>query len=88
MFAATYGLGSARSEFLFRLFLPPAFVEFVVKQLIGFYPSRLARHLPDGAIAPFARLVGWAVSDPIVPFDSPNAYEYLIVADAAGLPTR
>jgi SAM-dependent methyltransferase len=86
--AATYGLGSARSEFLFRLFLPPAFVEFVVKQLIGFYPSRLARHLPDGAIAPFARLVGWAVSDPIVPFDSPNAYEYLIVADAAGLPTR
>jgi SAM-dependent methyltransferase len=78
----TVGLGSARSEFLFRLFMPPAFVEFVVKKLTGFYPSRLARMLPDGAIAPLARLVRWAVSDPIVPADSPHAYEYLIVARA------
>ena len=38
-----YGMGSARSEFLYRLFLPPSFVEFVVKKLTGFYPSRLAR---------------------------------------------
>jgi SAM-dependent methyltransferase len=78
----TVGLGSARSEFLFRLFLPPAFVEFVVKKLTGFYPSRLARLLPDSAIAPLAKLVRWAVSDPIVPADSPHAYEYLIVARA------
>src|SRR5580693_2691509 len=78
----TVGLGSARSEFLFRLFMPPAFVEFVVKKLTGFYPSRLARMLPDGAIAPLARLVRWAVSDPIVPAASPHAYEYLIVARA------
>jgi SAM-dependent methyltransferase len=78
----TVGLGSARSEFLFRLFMPPAFVEFVVKKLTGFYPSRLARILPDAAIAPFAKLVRWAISDPIVPADSPHAYEYLIVARA------
>jgi len=77
------GLGSARSEFLFRAFLPPAFVEFVVKKLTGFYPSRLARILPDSALAPFAKLVRWAVSDPIVPADSPHAYEYLIVAHAS-----
>ncbi len=83
---ATYGLGSARSEFLFRLFLPPAFVEFAIKKLTGFYPSRLARLLPDAALAPLARLVRWAVSDPIVPVDSPHAYEYLIVADAADFP--
>jgi SAM-dependent methyltransferase len=79
---ATFGLGSARSEFLFRAFMPPAFVEFVVKKLTGFYPSKLARYLPDSVIAPFAKLVRWAVSDPLVPADSPHAYEYLIVADA------
>ncbi|MEO6773020.1 MAG: class I SAM-dependent methyltransferase [Kofleriaceae bacterium] len=78
----TVGLGSARSEFLFRAFLPPAFGEFVIKKLTGFYPSRLARILPDAALAPFAKLVRWAVSDPIVPADSPHAYEYLIVAHA------
>ena len=77
------GLGSARSEFLFRAFLPPAFVEFVIKKLTGFYPSRLARILPDSALAPFAKLVRWAVSDPIVPADSPHANEYLIVAHAS-----
>lgn len=76
------GLGSARSEFLFRAFMPPAFVEFVVKKLTGKYPSRLAQILPDSVIAPFAKLVRWAVSDPIVPADSPHAYEYLIVAHA------
>jgi SAM-dependent methyltransferase len=79
----TLGLGSARSEFLFRLFMPPAFGEFVIKKLTGFYPSRLARLLPDAAIAPLARLVRWAVSDPIVAADSPHAYEYLIIAHAA-----
>ncbi len=79
----TVGLGSARSEFLFRAFMPPAFVEFLVKKVTGFYPSRLARLLPDAALAPFAKLVRWAVSDPIVPADSPHAYEYLIVAHAS-----
>jgi SAM-dependent methyltransferase len=78
----TVGLGSARSEFLFRLFMPPAFVEFAFKKLTGFYPSRLARLLPDAALAPLAKLVRWGVSDPIVPADSPHAYEYLIVARA------
>ncbi|HSS02460.1 MAG TPA: hypothetical protein VLM79_35615, partial [Kofleriaceae bacterium] len=83
---ATYGLGSARSEFLFRAFMPPAFVEFVAKKLTGFYPSKLARLLPRAALTPAARLVQWAVSDPLVPADSPTAYEYLIIADAAELP--
>ncbi len=80
---ATYGLGSARSEFLFRLFMPPAFVSFLVKKLTGFYPARLARFVPDALLGPPARLVRWAVSDPLVPADSPTAYEYLIVAEAA-----
>ncbi len=83
---ATYGLGSARSEFLFRLFMPPAFGEFLIKALTGNYPSRLARFLPDRALAPFTRLVRWAVTDPLVPADSPTAYEYMIIADATELP--
>ena len=79
----TYGLGSARSEFLFRLFMPPAFVQFLAKTATGFYPAKLYRFIPDAAMAPLAKLVRWAVSDPIVPVDSPHAYEYLIVAEAA-----
>lgn len=81
-----YGLGSSRSEFLFRLFMPPAFGEFVVKKLVGTYPSRLARFLPDAVLAPAARLVRWAVSDPLVPADSSTAYEYMIIADATEWP--
>ena len=55
----------------------------VAKQLTGIYPSKLARLLPRAVLAPAVRLVQWAVSDPLVPVDSPTAYEYLIVADAA-----
>lgn len=80
---AAHGLGSARSELLFRAFMPPAFLGFLAKQLTGFYPSKLARWLPRAALAPAAKLVRWAVSDPLVPVDSPTAYEYLIVAEAA-----
>jgi SAM-dependent methyltransferase len=81
------GLGSARSEFLFRAFMPPAFLQFAVKQLTGFYPAKLAAALPDRALAPLARLVRWAVSDPLVDADSPHAYEYLITAETGELPS-
>jgi SAM-dependent methyltransferase len=85
---ATYGLGSARSELMFRLFLPPSFLEFLAKKATGFYPSKLARYVPDRLLAPMARLVKWAVRDPLVAADSPTAYEYLIVAEADELPDR
>jgi SAM-dependent methyltransferase len=80
---AAYGLGSARSEFLFRLFMPPAFAGFLVKQLTGVYPARLLRALPEPVTAPLVALVTQAVRDPIVAADAPTAYEYMIVADAA-----
>lgn len=83
---AIYGMGSARSEFLFRLFMPPAFGEFLIKKLTGNYPSKLARYLPDAALAPLAKLVRWAVGDTLVAADSPTAYEYMIVAEATDLP--
>ena len=80
---SAHGLGSARSEFLFRLFRPPAFMEFVVKSVVGVYPSRLLRLVPDRALAPLRDLMTWAVADPLVPVDSPHAYEYVIVAECA-----
>lgn len=86
--AELHGLGSARSEFLFRAFMPPAFLQFLAKKVTGFYPAKLAAALPDEVIAPLARLVRWAVSDPLVPADSPHAYEYLIIAETGALPER
>ncbi|MEZ4367122.1 MAG: class I SAM-dependent methyltransferase [Kofleriaceae bacterium] len=74
------GLGSRRSEFLYRLFLPPAFMSFLAKQATGEYPSRLLKRVPDAALRPLARLVAWAVRDPLVPATSRWAYEYVLVA--------
>jgi SAM-dependent methyltransferase len=82
----TRGLGSARSEFLFRLFLPPAFLEFLAKQVTGSYPSVLLRHVPDAWLRPLARMIARAVTDPLVDTGSPHAYEYVIVADPGQAP--
>lgn len=78
------GLGSRRSEFLYRAFLPPAFLGFLAKQAAGEYPSRLLRHVPDAVLRPLAKLVTWAVRDPLVPATSRWAYEYVIVATPTG----
>jgi hypothetical protein len=84
----TEGLGSARTDFMFRLFLLPGFVSFLVKSVTGYYPARVARFVPDRVMRPLARLVRWAVADPLVPADSPHAYEYMIVAHATAVPPR
>ena len=78
----SFGLGSARSRVpVPRCSCRPRSSSSSSKKLTGFYPSKLARFLPDAALAPLAKLVRWAVSDPLVPADSPHAYEYLIVAE-------
>jgi SAM-dependent methyltransferase len=82
------GLGSQRSEFLFRMFMPPAFVQFVAKKITGHYPAKLYKYLPDAALSPLAKLVSWAVNDPLVPPDSPHAYEYMIIASCAEIPAK
>lgn len=76
----TLGLGSARSELLFRLGLPEALLEFLVKRATGHYPSTLLRHVPDSWLALHRHLLRWALSDALVSADSPRAYEYAIVA--------
>lgn len=77
------GLGSKRSEFMFRLFLIPALGQFLVKSVTGTYPARLYRYLPKAALSPLVKLMEWALTDPLVPSDSASAYEYMIIADAA-----
>lgn len=81
---AAWGVGSARSEFLFRLFLMPAFGSFLVKQVAGRYPERGLAAAPDLALAPAERLMLWALSEPIGPSESSHAYEYAIVAEREG----
>jgi hypothetical protein len=76
----SFGLGSPRSELLFRLFLPEGLLEFAVRSMLGKYPCRWLRHLPPRAVLPLERLLEWALSDPIVAVDAPTAYEYVIVA--------
>lgn len=80
------GLGSRRSEFLYRAFLPPAFAGFLAKKATGEYPSRLLRHVPDAALRPLAKLVAWAVDEPLVPAESRWAYEYVLVASPTAAP--
>lgn len=76
----TLGLGSSRSELLFRLGLPEALLQFWAKRATGHYPSSLLRHVPDACLTLPRRLVEWALSDALVSADSPKAYEYAIVA--------
>ena len=78
----SHGLGSPRAEFLFRLFLPVSFVSFLVKTLLGRYPSELLRLAPDALLTPMTRLAAWALEESAVPVESPDAYELGIVAEA------
>lgn len=77
----SFGLGSARSELLFRAFLPEGLLEFVARTLTGRYPCELLRFLPGRAVLPLERLLAWALSDPIVPASAETAYEYVLVAE-------
>lgn len=78
-----HGLGNARSEFLFRLLLPPAFGSFLLKKVTGEYPSRALGLLPEALLRYPKRLLTWALQDPLVAVDAPTAYEYMLVAEAA-----
>jgi SAM-dependent methyltransferase len=77
------GLGSARSELLFRAGLPEAFMEFLVKCVTGHYPAALLRCVPEAWLLLHRRLLKWALADALVSADSPKAYEYAIVARPA-----
>ena len=79
----TEGLGNRHAEFLFRLFLPPAFGQFLYKSAFGVYPSRINRHVPAAMLRPLTKMIAHAVANPFVSIDSPHAYEFAIIADCA-----
>jgi len=83
---AVHGLGGRRSEFLFRLFLPPALLAFVMKSATGYYPNRVLRHLPRALLGPFISMVRAALASPIVGAEDQAAYELVVVARADGTP--
>lgn len=76
-----HGLGGARTGFVFRLFLPIAFLGFLAKKLTGRYPSRLWRFVPDAALAPLRGLLRWSLAQPFVDVRSPHAYEWALTAE-------
>ena len=76
-----YGLGNKKSEFLFRLFLPLAFIVFIFKSIIGFYPSNLFKFVPKFLLQPIILLMKWALKNPIVDKNDSSAYELIIVAE-------
>jgi hypothetical protein len=77
-----HGLGGARSEFLFRAFLPTGFLAFLAKRLTGHYPNVLLRHAPAWLVRPIVGLLQSALEKPLVPATDRAAYEYLLVARA------
>ncbi|MCG5053902.1 MAG: class I SAM-dependent methyltransferase [Myxococcales bacterium] len=76
-----YGLGNSRSEFLFRLFLPQAFLGFLAKVATGVYPNRLLRDVPEALFAPLQKLLAWGLASPLVPADDPDVYEFVLVCE-------
>ncbi|MDX2022360.1 MAG: methyltransferase domain-containing protein [Deltaproteobacteria bacterium] len=78
-----YGLGNERSEFLFRMFLPPAFMGFLAKVAFGVYPNRLLSKVPDSFFAPMQKLLKWGLASPLVPADDPDVYEFVLVCERA-----
>ena len=76
-----FGLGNERSEFLFRLFLTPAFLGFLVKQATGTYPNQWLKDAPEALFAPLKRLLSWALSSPLVAANDESVYEYVLICE-------
>jgi len=74
-------LGNKKSEFLFRLFLPFAFIGFIFKSITGFYPNKLFKIVPKFLLQPIIILMEWALKNPIVDKNDSSAYELIIVAE-------
>jgi len=79
-----WGLGNERTEFLFRLFLIPAFFAFIFKMIFLKYPQRFFAALPCSVrrfvYQPFQNLVVEGLAHSIRSPESPSIYEYAILA--------
>jgi len=76
-----YGLGSSRSEFLYRLFTPFSIPGFIFKTMFGIYPNRILQWIPELFLLPILKILKWALQNPVVSSDDPKVYEFVIVAE-------
>lgn len=75
------GIGTARLEFLFRLFLPSGFLAFLVKKITGRYLNYfLTKLVPRILVEKIAGKIYREVVNCEVSKDSKTAFEYIIVA--------
>jgi len=75
-----FGIGNSRSEFLFRLGLPFAFVSFLVKAVTGSYLNAYAnRFIPTGLKVRLANIVFQSIDKKLLEPDVEDIFEYMIV---------
>ena len=76
----TYGLGNSRTEFLFRLFLIPAFFSFVVKIFTGKYAEHYLRFIvPKFVVKKVSAMITEALDQKLVSPNAQDIFEYMIV---------
>lgn len=74
------GIGNKRSEFLFRLFLPTAFVSFLTKVITGKYLNYFLRpFIPRFIQKKYINIVKSTLDDELLPPDNENILEYIFV---------
>jgi SAM-dependent methyltransferase len=75
-----YGLGNKRSEFLFRLGLPTAFISFLVKCVTGKYLNYFLRPLTPSFIKfKLAQKICESLDSELLSPDTEDIFEYMIV---------
>lgn len=74
------GLGNSQCEFLFRLFLPMAFLSFLFKKLFSVYfASILSPVIPSRVMVAYCRYIENAFNNVYSEESDKQAYEYVIV---------
>lgn len=77
----TIGIGNARLEFLFRLFLPTGFIAFIVKKMTGKYSNfYIGKLIPQKIINNLVNKIFKEVKACEVDKESATAFEYAIIA--------
>jgi SAM-dependent methyltransferase len=75
-----YGIGNKRSEFLFRLFLPSAFISFLVKSILGKYLNfYLSPLLPKILKKKMSNMITMSLDKEFLPPNHQDIFEYVIV---------
>lgn len=76
----SFGLGNKHTEFLFRLFLPSAFLSFCFKIITGKYLNFfLGFIIPDFLIRRMSKYITQKLDKDLLPANADNIFEYILV---------